>query len=317
MEPQQKRVISPDEKVSNRFTIAGLGEALWDLLPSGRQLGGAPLNFAYVASLLGNHAVIATRVGEDSLGREIRTELEGRRLDTSAIQSDRELPTGTVDVQFQNGQPEYEIRRPAAWDAMEWSPEWQKIARTCDAVCFGTLAQRASESRSTVLKFLESTRPDCLTVFDINLRKPFYTREVIESSLHLAAVLKLNDVELPQVAKLLDLKGDSRSMLMDELLRRFSLKIVLVTRGEHGAIATDGSELAEHPGFSVEVRDTIGAGDAFSAASTHCLLRGMSLKKTLEVANRWASWVASQAGGMPAMAEAVRGEMLGIASMSA
>ena len=303
--------------MSNPYTIVGLGEALWDNLPSGKQLGGAPLNFAYVASLLGNHAVIATRVGEDLLGREIRTELAARRLDTGAIQIDRELPTGTVDVRFRNGQPEYEIRQPAAWDAMEWSSEWQEIARKCDAVCFGTLAQRAPKSRSTVLKFLESVRPDCLRVLDINLRKPFYSREVIESSLELAAVLKLNDIELPQVAELFDLKGDSASAFMGELLRKFRLKMVLVTRGEHGAIATDGFEVAEHPGFAVRVSDTIGAGDAFSAASTHCLLRGMSIQRTLEVANRWASWVASQPGAMPMLSDALRSEMVGIASVPA
>jgi len=287
------------------------------MLPSGKHLGGAPLNFAYVASLLGNHAIIATRVGEDSLGREIRTELDGRRLDTSAIQIDRELPTGTVDVLFQNGQPEYNIRQPAAWDAMLWSSDWRDLARRCDAVCFGSLAQRAANSRSTILNFLANTRSDCLKVCDINLRKPFYSREVIESSLRSATILKLNDLEMPELAVLFNLNGDSVSAIMRQLLRKFGLKIVLVTRGERGAIATNGAEFAEHPGFAVRVSDTIGAGDAFSAAATHCLLRRMSVEKTLEVANRWASWVASQPGGMPEMSEAVRSEMLEIASVPA
>ena len=297
--------------------IVGLGEALWDILPSGKHLGGAPLNFSYIASLLGNHALIATRVGSDRLGVELRSELKRRNLDASRIQTDRELPTGEVEVRFHNGQPEYEIRQPAAWDAMEWSSDWQEMAHRCDAVCFGSLAQRAFQSRSTMLKFLESTRSDCLRVFDINLRKPFYSREVIESSLRLTAVLKLNDLELPQVAALFHLKGDRIAELMRQVLARFGLKIVLVTRGEHGAIATDGSQVIEHPGFAVPVSDTIGAGDAFSAASTHCLLRGMSLNKTLEVANRWASWVASQPGGMPVMGDALRSQMLESASVPA
>ncbi|HWC16859.1 MAG TPA: carbohydrate kinase [Terriglobales bacterium] len=301
----------------NSYTIVGLGEALWDMLPTGKHLGGAPLNFAYIASLLGNHSVIATRVGDDSLGREMRSGLERRQLDTTAIQVDRELPTGMVDVQFQNGQPEYEIRQPAAWDAMEWSDEWIRIARACDAVCFGSLAQRASQSRSTILNFLENTRPGCLKVFDINLRKPFYSPDVIESSLRLSTVLKLNDLELPQVAGLFNLKGDTMAALMAQLLHKFDLKMVVVTRGELGAIATDGLDVVEHPGLAVRVSDTIGAGDAFSAASAHCLLRGMSLKKTLEVANRWASWVASQPGGMPVMSAALRSEMLETTSVPA
>ncbi|HVH87332.1 MAG TPA: carbohydrate kinase [Terriglobales bacterium] len=299
------------------YIIVGLGEALWDVLPSGKHLGGAPLNSAYIASLLGNHAVIASRVGNDELGNEIRLELDRRGLDTIAIQIDPELPTGTVDVKFQNGQPEFEIKQPAAWDALEWSAQWDEVARSCDAACFGSLAQRTPKSRSTILKFLEKTRPECLRVFDINLRKPFYSREVIESSLHRATILKLNDLELPQVAALLDLQGDSVPALLRGLLEKFDLKVVLVTRGERGAIATNASEIVEHPGFTVRVCDTIGAGDAFGAAATHCLLAGMSLKKTLEVANRWASWVASQAGGMPQMSDELRREMIGIASISA
>ena len=146
------------------------------MLPSGKHLGGAPLNFAYIASLLGERAVIATRVGEDSLGREIRIELDARNVNTSEIQSDAKLPTGTVNVEFHNGQPHYDIRKPVAWDALEWSSEWQRLARQCDAVCFGTLAQRSTESRSTILEFLKHTQGSCLKIFDINLRRPFYSR---------------------------------------------------------------------------------------------------------------------------------------------
>src|SRR5579885_579364 len=169
------------ESTSDGRLIVGIGEALWDVLPSGKHLGGAPLNFAYIASLLGNRSVIASRVGQDALGRKIRNELSARNLDTSAVQVDLNLPTGTVDVRFQNGQPEYEIRKPVAWDALEWSSEWQRLARRCDAVCFGTLAQRSSQSRATILQFVEHTPRSSLRVFDINLRKPFYSREMIEA----------------------------------------------------------------------------------------------------------------------------------------
>ena len=293
----------------NGHLIVGLGEALWDMLPSGKHLGGAPLNFAYIASLLGDRAVIVTRVGEDALGREIRADLSSRKVDTSAIQSDLKLSTGTVDVQFQNGQPHYDIGKPVAWDALEWSSAWQRLARRCDAVCFGTLAQRSAESRSTILRFLESTRASCLKVFDINLRTPFYSRTVIEGALRFTTVLKMNDVELPQLADMFGISGQSPTELMTAMRQKLGVKLLVVTRGERGAAATDGSRVIEHPGYAVTVRDTIGAGDAFSAAVTHCLIRGVDLEQTLAFANRWASWVASQAGGMPVLEEEERKAM--------
>ena len=289
--------------------VVGLGEALWDMLPSGKQLGGAPLNFAYIASLLGNRAVIASRVGADLLGREIRTELSARKIDTSAIQSDATLPTGSVDVKFQNGQPEYDIRKPVAWDALECSSEWQRIARRCDAVCFGTLAQRSPQSRSTILQFVQQTPSSCLRVFDINLRKPFYSRTLIEAALPFTTVLKMNDVELLEVAEMFGVSGQSPQELMLAVRQKFGVKLLLVTRGERGAAATDGSRVLEHPGFAVKVRDTVGAGDAFSAAATHCLIRGVELEQTLAFANRWAAWVASETGGMPLLTEDKRTTM--------
>lgn len=289
--------------------VVGLGEALWDMLPSGKQLGGAPLNFAYIASLLGNRAVIASRVGADLLGREIRTELSARKIDTSAIQNDATLPTGSVDVKFQNGQPEYDIRKPVAWDALECSSEWQRIARRCDAVCFGTLAQRSPQSRSTILQFVQQTPSSCLRVFDINLRKPFYSRTLIEAALPFTTVLKMNDLELLEVAKMFGVSGQSPQELMLAVRQKFGVKLLLVTRGERGAAATDGSRVVEHPGFAVKVRDTVGAGDAFSAAATHCLIRGVELEPTLAFANRWAAWVASETGGMPLLTEDKRTTM--------
>ena len=222
---------------SSARLVVGLGEALWDVLPTGKHVGGAPLNFAYIASLLGEAALIASRIGNGSLGIELQAELAGRNLDTSTIQIDSKLPTGTAEVRLRSGQPEFEIRQPAAWDALEWSPKWREIAAKSDAVCFGTLAQRAPKSRETIQNFLENTRPECLRVFDINLRRPFYDREVVAASLHLATILKLNDLELPQIAALLGVKGDSTEELMRELVDRFSLKMVLVTCGEHGAMA--------------------------------------------------------------------------------
>jgi len=295
---------------ASRHLVVGLGEALWDMLPSGRHLGGAPLNFAYISSLLGERAVICTRIGDDALGREINVELAERGIDTSGVQIDSDLPTGTVEVSFKDGQPEYEIRKPAAWDALEWTPQWLEIAAQSDAICFGTLAQRSAKSRETVLKVLKNASKSCLKVFDINLRKPFYSRQVIESALQFANILKLNDAELAEIAELSGLGAGEQRDQMHALLREFALKCVFVTRGERGAIAVnDLNESAEHPGFAVEVRDTIGAGDAFAAAAVHALLAGMDLKSTLATANRWASWVAARPGGMPKMTERDR-EML-------
>jgi len=291
-------------------TIVGLGEALWDLLPSGKHLGGAPLNFAYITSLLGESAVVATRIGNDAHGEEIETVLRARNLDLSGIQIDHELPTGSVEVSFKNGQPQYAIRQPVAWDALEWTAKWREIASKCDAVCFGSLAQRAAKSRGTIENFLEHTRPNCLKVFDINLRRPFYSREVIESSLDLATVLKTNEEELPEIAAMFGLGCERTEEEMQAILENFGLKMVFVTRGERGAMAATAAQTVEHSGFLVEVRDTIGAGDAFTAAVVRCVLHGMNLEKALAFANRWASWVASEAGGMPALTEKLRLEML-------
>jgi len=296
--------------------VVGLGEALWDMLPTGKHLGGAPLNFAYIASLLGEHAIIASRIGNDSLGAEIQSELARRNLDTSGIQTDLKLPTGTVEVRFRAGQPEYEIRQPVAWDALEWTPNWREIAANCDAVCCGSLAQRTPKSHEAIQNFLENTRPECLRVFDINLRRPFYERGIIDSSLHLATILKLNDVELPEIAAILGLKSASNGALMRELLDKYGLKVVLVTCGERGAMAAQAEKVVSHPGFKVRVRDTIGAGDAFTAAAIHCILRGLELEKTLAFANKWASWVASEAGAMPQMDDAQRLKMLAEAAVS-
>ncbi len=282
-------------------TVVGLGEALWDLLPSGKHLGGAPLNFAYISSLLGEQALICTRIGDDPLGNEIQAELRARKLSLNGIQTDPELPTGTVAVSFKDGQPEYEIRRPAAWDALEWSPKWCEIASKSDAICFGTLAQRTQKSQKTVHKFVENAPNTCLKVCDINLRRPFFDAQIIESTLQLATILKLNDIELAEIAAMFAIKSADPVAQMRELLRRFDLKCVFVTRGERGAMATNGAETVEHPGFLVQIRDTIGAGDAFTAAAIHCLLAKKDLKTTLATANKWAAWVASQPGGMPKM----------------
>jgi fructokinase len=296
--------------------IVGIGELLWDLLPEGKQLGGAPANFSVMSARLGNRAVIASRIGADDLGREAREYLATLPADLQALQLDPKQPTGSVGVTLTAGQAEYVIHEPVAWDFLEFSPQWKQLAGEADAVCFGTLAQRGAISRKTIHAFLAATRRDCVRVFDVNLRRPFYTRGVLEDSLSKATILKLNDAEMPQVLALLQLNsgeiGSDVAALRNGahlLLDEFPLKLVCVTLGGAGSLLVSREGFHQHPGIAIDVADTIGAGDAFTAALTSYYLQGASLAVLNEAGNRWGSWVASQAGAMPALADRKRGEI--------
>lgn len=286
---------------SDQYLIVGLGELLWDLLPAGRQLGGAPANFAYHAFILGNQSVIASRVGNDALGVEALERLKGLGLDTAYIQVDATRPTGTVQVSVDgSGQPDFTIDEGAAWDWMEWTPEWQGLAARADAVCFGSLAQRSPTSRQTIIEFLTATRTNALRVFDVNLRQSFYSRDWLDASMRLANIVKLNDQELPEVTAAFGLDCGSAEESARRLLRAYrSLRLVCVTRGANGSMLVSASETVEHPGRQVKVADTVGAGDAFTAALVHYHLRGASLERVNDAANRLGAWVASQVGATP------------------
>ena len=293
--------------------ILGIGELLWDLLPEGPQLGGAPANFAVMAGRLGNHAVVLSRIGRDDLGRKAMELLNPLPADASFLQVDPVHETGRVTVAFEAGQPHYTIHQSAAWDFMELSDEWVQLAERADAICFGSLAQRANESRQTIQTLAAQTSAACVRVFDVNLRTPFYSGEVIQESLELATVMKMNDAEVPQVLALLGLPGyepaapDHLRLGAERLLEEFPLlEMVAVTRGGHGSLLVKREEWHEHPGVPVNVADTIGAGDAFTAAMTHYLLQGAGLAALNEAGNRWGAWVASQAGAMPVLSDAVR-----------
>ena len=301
--------------MSEPHLILGLGELLWDVLPEGPRLGGAPANFTVMAGRLGNHAAILSRVGSDELGRRALNELEqldGMPADASSVQLDAEHETGRVTVAFEGGQPSYTIHDPVAWDFLEISDEWVQLAERADAVCFGSLAQRNQRSRETIQTLVGLTREDCVRVFDVNLRAPFYSGEVIQNSLELATVVKMNDAEVPLVLGLMGLDSQVGSDLVGGLdalragalclLREFpALKMVAVTRGGDGSLLVTREAWDQHPGIATNVEDTIGAGDAFTAAMTHYLLRGASLSTLNEAGNRWGSWIASQAGAMPAL----------------
>jgi fructokinase len=304
--------------VKEPHLVLGLGELLWDVLPEGERLGGAPANFSVMAGRLGNHAVLLSRIGRDALGRLALDRLEPLPVDTSFVETDVAHETGSVAVHFESGQPSYTIHQPAAWDFLDLSDEWVRLAERADAICFGSLAQRSLESRQTIQTLAAQTSSKCVRVFDVNLRAPFYSSEVIQESLELATVVKMNDAEVPLVLGLLGLPSvaeptPSASGLVslrqgaERLLGEFpTLQMVAVTRGAQGSLLVTRDEWHEHPGIAVKVADTIGAGDAFTAGLTHYLLRGADLRTLNEAGNRWGSWVASQSGAMPALTDEVR-----------
>jgi fructokinase len=296
--------------------VLGLGELLWDVLPEGPRLGGAPANFSVMAARLGNHAVLLSRIGRDDLGRMALETLQQLPVDTSFVETDPVHETGRVSVSFQADQPQYTIHHPAAWDFMELTDEWLRLAERADALCFGSLAQRSPESRQTIQTMAAQTSSKCVRVFDVNLRTPFYSSEVIQESLELATVMKMNEEEVPLVLRLLGLpegEGLATDLLRqgaERMLNEFpALNLVAITCGGRGSLLVTREEWDLHRGLPVKVADTIGAGDAFTAAMTHYLLRGASLAMLNEAGNRWGSWVASQSGAMPALPEAVKAEI--------
>ena len=282
--------------------MVGLGELLWDLLPSGKFLGGAPANFAYMANALGDRGVIASRLGNDALGREAYGVLQRLGLTASYVQLDENHVTGRAEVVIDSGgSPTFTIKEAVSWDFLEWTASWRKLAERADVICFGSLAQRSPASAATIEKFLLSARPECLRIFDVNLRQSFHSADVLARSLHHATIVKLTDQELARVSSvLLSGKGDEVS-LGRRLLSEFDLKLVCVTRGARGSLLLSGSDAIEHKGLEVKVVDTIGAGDAFTACLAHHWLRGRSLVEMSDSANRLASWVVTQPGAMPAI----------------
>ena len=286
--------------MSSSFTVVGLGELLWDMFPQGKQLGGAPANFAYMAALLGDRGIVASRVGQDRLGQEAIWQLKSSGLDTSQIQLDPVHATGTVQVQLDpKGQAEYRFTVDVAWDHLSCSSEWQSLAQTADAICFGSLAQRSNGSRAAIRQFLRSARAGAARIFDVNLRQTFFSEEIFRESILQADIVKLNHEELPKLIELFHQKFKSEVSAACWLSKEFAIKLVCVTRGSHGSLLVSAEEKDEHAGFTVKVADTVGAGDAFTAALAHHWLRRSSLKEMNLAANRMGAWVSSQEGAMP------------------
>jgi fructokinase len=313
-----KSLESKGNSLSPRKKVVGLGELIWDMLPDGKQLGGAPTNFAYISNLLGNNVVVASRVGRDLLGREACARLESMGISTAYLQLDDRHPTGTVGVSIgEKGEAHFAVNENSAWDYLEWSARWEELALSADAVCFGTLGQRHPQGRETILKFLTTTRADAVRVFDVNLRHSFFTPDMLARSLKLAGIVKLSSEELSTVARILGFDGEVEEEASSKrLIERFGLKLVAITRGEKGSLLVSKEESINHPGFRVEVKDTIGAGDAFTATLTHYYLRGASLSAISTAANRVGAWITTQAGATPEEGSQILTEILGDASDS-
>ena len=281
------------------FKVLGIGEALWDLLPSGPQLGGAPANFACHARALGADASVVTRVGADNYGRAIAQSFEKMQIAGGLVQVDDTAPTGTVPVTLSgNGIPHFVIQENVAWDRLEATPGALNAVCGADAICFGSLAQRSERARTSIQKLVAAAPPDSLRVFDVNLRQLYFSQGVIERSLELANVLKLNEGELKVIAQMFSL-GGSAGQQIERLAKEFNLRVVALTRGPMGSLLYQEGQWSDCPSPPVEVIDTIGAGDAFTAALVLGLLRRMELSQINALADEVARYVCSCAGATP------------------
>lgn len=280
--------------------IAGLGEALWDVLPSGRQIGGAPANFAYHAGQFGRPAYAVSAVGNDDLGNELLARFAEKNLYTLIPQID--FPTGTVDVSLTgDGIPLYDIRQGVAWDNIPTTAALLALANDTIAVCFGSLAQRSDVSRQTIYRFLDAMPDDSrvLKIFDINLRQHYYNREVITASLERCNVLKLNEDELPILVDMLGIGGTDAVTQGRGLMQAFDLRLVILTQGAHGSYVLSATDTSFIETPKVEVADTVGAGDAFTGAFVGSLLQGKTPREAHLTAVRISAYVCTQHGAMP------------------
>ena len=285
--------------------VIGIGEALWDMLPGGKKLGGAPANFAYHASQFGLEGMAVSAIGHDQLGEEIVEALEAHALPYHLDRVD--FPTGTVQVTLDaQGIPQYEIKQDVAWDNLPYTKELAAIAADCRAVCFGSLAQRSTASRESIGWFLDVVPEDCLKVFDINLRQHFYCKEVLEESFRRCNILKINDEELTVVDRLFGYAGLATEELCQSLMKDYSLQMLILTCGTNGSYVfyQGGMSFLDTP--KVQVADTVGAGDAFTGAFIGSILNGKTVPEAHETAVKVSAYVCTQEGAMPKVPEALK-----------
>lgn len=286
--------------------LAGLGELLWDVFGKKEKLGGAPANFAYHVNNLGAESIAISTVGNDIRGTKALEELSQAGLSTMGIAIDPQHPTGYVEAHINaEGVAEYFFPDNVAWDHLKITPAAETILHKLNAISFGSLAQRQEKSRQTIYDVLEKVPSNCLKIFDINLRQHFYSPDIIKPSLQYADILKLNEEELPILAKMLSLKGDTQEQLQ-HLQEKFKLKLTILTQGQHGSILLTEDGIDIHPGITTSVVDTVGAGDAFTAAAVLGFLQGQPLQQINDHANKIAAFVCQHRGAMVAVPKNLR-----------
>ena len=279
-------------------TIVGLGEALWDCLPNGSKLGGAPANFAYHTSQFGFEAYAVSALGNDALGDQTVKEFDEKQL--RYIMPRVAYPTGTVQVTLdQQGVPTYDIKQGVAWDNIPFTPEVEALAKRTDCVCFGSLAQRSEVSRTTINRFIDAMPNDSLKIFDINLRQNFYTKEIIQDSLRKCDILKINDEELVTIGRLFDYPGLDMENKCWLILGKYNLKMLVLTCGTNGSYVFAPAEKSFQPTPHVDVVDTVGAGDSFTGSFAAAILSGMPLADAHRLAVEASAYVCTQQGAMP------------------
>lgn len=278
--------------------IVGLGEALWDCLPDGKKLGGAPANFAYHTGQFGLNTLAVSALGEDSLGTETLEELKSKGINYLMPLVD--YPTGSVQVELDNaGVPTYDIKEGVAWDNIPFTTELEEVAKNCSCVCFGSLAQRSSVSRQTIQKFIEATPESCLKIFDINLRQNFYTKDIICNSLKQANILKINDEELITIGRLFGYPGLDIENKCWLLLGKYNLDMLVLTCGVNGSYVFAPNLLSFRETPKVEVADTVGAGDSFTGTFAAAILNGIAIPEAHQLAVEASAFVCTQHGAMP------------------
>ena len=287
--------------------VIGMGEALWDMLPEGRKIGGAPANFAWHVSQFGFDSRVVSAVGDDALGQEILDTFDAKKLKYSIAKVP--YPTGTVQVELDSdGVPRYEIKEGVAWDNIPFSPEVEALARSAKAVCFGSLAQRSVVSRETVNRFLDTMPEDgsTLKIFDINLRQNFYTKEILHNSFNKCNVLKINDEELVTVSRMFGYPGVDAESKCRALMSDYGLRMLILTCGVNGSyvFGQDSMSFLDTP--KVEIADTVGAGDSFTAAFVAAILRGHPVCEAHRLAVEVSAYVCTQNGAMPPLPEEMK-----------
>ncbi len=285
--------------------VIGIGEALWDMLPGGKKLGGAPANFAYHARQFGLEGMTISAIGLDALGEEIVEALEAHALPYHLNRVD--YPTGTVQVTLDaQGVPQYEIKKDVAWDNIPYTKELAAIAADCKAVCFGSLAQRSAVSRETIGWFLDAVPEDCLKVFDINLRQNFYCKEVLEESFRRCDILKINDEELETISHLFEYPNLALEEKCLLIIKQYKLQMLILTCGTNGSYVfyDGGMSFLKTP--KVQVADTVGAGDSFTGSFIGSILNGKTIPEAHKTAVEVSAYVCTCEGAMPQIPESLK-----------